>query len=381
MRKLVFLLITLTISCGTNESDNVGFITRLGTDTVAVETFEFTEQGVVVDVIVRVPELVATRYVLTYDEQGEFGRMNVYNSNPNSPFDEAEELIRQDVRDGDSLRVTYYRDEGNIDVSVPYRSGVVPFIEYTHWPFEVALRENPMQAGDSVTVPMLSGRRVMDFLLTINESGKTVIRHPFRGTMDVVRAGNDGISTLDASATTRKLLVERTENIPIQEIAQQFKKAEENGKAFGELSGAATQEFDVNGASFLVEYGSPLARGRELFGALVPYGERWRTGANRATHMSTSNDLMIGDLNVSAGDYTLFTIPEADGGTFIINKQTGQNGRSYDESRDLGRVEMQRRTSNEYIEAFTVQIIETTNGGEIQLLWGNTVYFVPFSMN
>jgi hypothetical protein len=199
--------------------------------------------------------------------------------------------------------------------------------------------------------------------------------------MDIVRAENDGISTLDASATTRKLLVERTENIPIQEIAKQFKKAEENGKAFGELSGAVTQEFEVNGADFLVEYGSPLARGRELFGTLVPYAERWRTGANRATHLSTSNDLMIGDLKVPAGDYTLFTIPEADGGTFIINKQTGQNGRSYDESRDLGRVEMQRRTSNEYVEAFTVQIMETSNGGEIQLIWGNTVYFVPFSMN
>lgn len=380
MRAFVFLLIVLTAACGSKEPANVGFITRLGTDTVAVETFEFTDNGVIADVIVRVPTLVATRYELTLDEMGGIEQMTVYDVDPNKSFADAQMIMREDTRNGDSLMVAYHQENGTVNVAVPYESGVLPFIEYTHWPFEVALRANPMQAGDSVDVPMIAGRRTLGFLLTINDEGNTVIRHPFRGTMDVVRSDIDGIETLDASATTRKLLVERTENIPIEQIAMQFKKAEENGKVFGELSGAVTQEFEVDGTNFRLEYGSPMARGRELFGGIVSYGERWRTGANRATHIRTSADIRIGDVEVPAGEYTLFTIPEAEGGTLIINNQTGQNGRSYNMEMDLGRTVMNRVVNEDYVETFTITVSDEGTGAALNLLWGNTKYTIPIEL-
>jgi len=89
---------------------------------------------------------------------------------------------------------------------------------------------------------------------------------------------------------------------------------------------------------------------------------------------------MFGDLEVPAGEYTLFTIPEQDGGTLIINKQTGQNGRSYDESRDLGRVPMEIATTDEMVEAFTISVEETEEGGELNLAWGNTVFKADFTI-
>ena len=86
-------------------------------------------------------------------------------------------------------------------------------------------------------------------------------------------------------------------------------------------------------------------------------------------------------MNVPAGEYTLFTIPEADGGTLIINKQTGQNGQTYDESRDLGRVEMTVREQEESVEGFTIIAEEKGNNGILKLMWGTTVYSIDFGIN
>ena len=79
-----------------------------------------------------------------------------------------------------------------------------------------------------------------------------------------------------------------------------------------------------------------------------------------------------------AGDYTLFSIPAASGGTLIINKQTGQNGQSYNESRDLGRVPMSIGTQNDVTENFTIKVEENANGGLIKLIWDQTVLSVNF---
>ncbi|HBQ61430.1 MAG TPA: hypothetical protein DD671_17930, partial [Balneolaceae bacterium] len=175
--------------------------------------------------------------------------------------------------------------------------------------------------------------------------------------------------------TTRKLKVKRVDDLDMQALANRFAR-----NPVGELSGAVSAEFQFRDTNFRVDFGSPQKRGRDLFGNIVPWGERWRTGANRATHFYTSNDLMFGDLEVPAGEYTLFTIPKQDGGTLIINKQTGQNGQSYDQSRDLGRVPMEISTKEEVTEAFTIRVEETEEGGQLNLIWGNTVFSSDFTV-
>ena len=58
-----------------------------------------------------------------------------------------------------------------------------------------------------------------------------------------------------------------------------------------------------------IDYGQPHARGREIFGGLVPYGEVWRLGANWATRLTLDFDVRFGDLDVPRGEYTLFLLP------------------------------------------------------------------------
>ena len=96
----------------------------------------------------------------------------------------------------------------------------------------------------------------------------------------------------------------------------------------------------ADGKTITIDYSRPSAKGRQVFGGLVPYGKEWRTGANEATTFVTTTDLMVGDKHVPAGNYTLYTIPNQQQWTLIINKQTGQWGTVYDEKQDLVRVPM-----------------------------------------
>lgn len=75
-----------------------------------------------------------------------------------------------------------------------------------------------------------------------------------------------------------------------------------------------------------LEYSSPAVKGRKIWGGVIPLGELWRTGANSATKLTFSKDVVMGDKPVPAGSYALFTIPGKDSWTIIVNKNPNQGG-------------------------------------------------------
>ncbi|WP_428235556.1 DUF2911 domain-containing protein [Gracilimonas sp.] len=377
MRNLFITFITaaLFVSCSTDDPNEGSFVTLLGNDTLAVEQFVKTDSSITAQVILRSPEVQISTYILHFDELGGIESMVQTDHSPVNGFQEDGATVRNITKVGDSLSVRVLRDEDYITYRAPFEEGLLPFIDMVHWPYELAFNKASEADQDTIIQPLLSGNRIMDFTIAEIEGDSMTVRHPFRGVMGV-RVNRDGdIQHLDAGLTTRKLKVYRTGQLDMNALANRF-----GNDPVGELSGAVSAEYSFKGANFRVDFGSPKKRGRDLFGNIVPWGERWRTGANRATHFYTSEDLMFGDLEVPAGEYTLFTIPQPDGGTLIINKQTGQNGRSYDESRDLGRVPMEISTTEETVEAFTISVEETEEGGELNLAWGNTVFKADFSI-
>jgi hypothetical protein len=73
----------------------------------------------------------------------------------------------------------------------------------------------------------------------------------------------------------------------------------------------AAETFNRAGLTDLrIVYSSPAVREREIWGALIPFGEVWRAGANAPTKLSVSTDFMFGDTAVPAGEYTLLAMPE-----------------------------------------------------------------------
>src|SRR5271170_6681247 len=96
-----------------------------------------------------------------------------------------------------------------------------------------------------------------------------------------------------------------------------------------------------DGKTINIAYSSPRAKGRKIFGGLVPYGQVWRTGANEATTFVIDADVNVGGKDVPAGSYTIFALPNPDKWSLIISKQTGEWGIPYPgESSDFGRVSM-----------------------------------------
>ncbi len=88
-----------------------------------------------------------------------------------------------------------------------------------------------------------------------------------------------------------------------------------------------------------VTYGRPSVRGRAIFGDLVPYGAIWRTGANEATTITFSNDVMIEGEALAAGTYGLFTVPGEDEWAIVFNSVSEQwGGYNYSADSDVLRV-------------------------------------------
>jgi DUF2911 family protein len=133
-----------------------------------------------------------------------------------------------------------------------------------------------------------------------------------------------------------------------------------------------------DGKTVKIDYSSPRAKGRKIFGAasekaVVPYGEVWRTGANEATTFVADTNLTVGGKAVPAGSYTIFTIPKADAWTLIISKKTGEWGTNYaGEKEDLARAPMGVSKTPAPVENFTIAFDQAGSKCMLRMEWENT---------
>ena len=136
--------------------------------------------------------------------------------------------------------------------------------------------------------------------------------------------------------------------------------------------GDASSTFQ-DGKKITVDYGRPYKRNRKIMGDLVPYGQIWRTGANAATAFSTDANLLVGGTRVPAGKYTLYTLPSEGIWKLIINKQTGQWGTRYAVSKDLARIDLQKKALPQLVDQFTISFEPRgPKATTMKLEWENT---------
>jgi hypothetical protein len=120
-----------------------------------------------------------------------------------------------------------------------------------------------------------------------------------------------------------------------------------------------------------IVYSQPLRRGREIFGQLLPYGEVWRTGANEATEITVTKDIIINGTPLKAGTYSLFTMPEKDTWTIILNSELGLWGSyNYNSKLDVLRFQVPTQSLKEVVyESFTININQKNDKAEVSLMW------------
>ena len=124
-----------------------------------------------------------------------------------------------------------------------------------------------------------------------------------------------------------------------------------------------------------VDYARPGTKGREVFGKLIPYGEIWRTGASDCSTISFNDEVTIGGKKIAKGKYSLFSIPNVEQWTIIINTDTTLHGASgYDEKKDVHRFTVKPERSARFYETFTIELSDIVkDNGMLYLIWENTM--------
>jgi Protein of unknown function (DUF2911) len=128
-----------------------------------------------------------------------------------------------------------------------------------------------------------------------------------------------------------------------------------------------------------VTYSQPHKHGREVFGKLVPFAQVWRTGANQATELTTTRDIQLNGTLLKAGTYSLFTIPEKDKWTIILNSELGLWGSyNYNPKLDVFRFHVPVQLSpGPVYEPFTIQIDQKNDKAEFIMMWDNVKVSFP----
>lgn len=147
-----------------------------------------------------------------------------------------------------------------------------------------------------------------------------------------------------------------------------------------------TVRFELNDLELEVFYNRPSKKGREIFGALVPFNEVWRTGANEATTFTTNKTLMVDGMELPMGTYTLWTVPKDSVWQVMFN--TKQYPWGVDEQMkpmrdpqfDIMEFEVPVKTLEDVVEQFTIAFDNTTDRLKLTMAWDLTKIEVPLEV-
>ena len=151
------------------------------------------------------------------------------------------------------------------------------------------------------------------------------------------------------------------------------------------LSPKETVNYSADNSDFEVIYSRPYKNGRLIFGskdegALVPFRDYWRTGANAATTFETSNDIVFNDQKLKAGKYRLYTTPNVETWKVMLNSEADKFFAisEPDYSKDILSTKVPSRSDLEIpVEQFTINFSQDSTGYKMNLVWDKTMVSIP----
>ncbi|GAA4974729.1 DUF2911 domain-containing protein [Algibacter aquimarinus] len=149
------------------------------------------------------------------------------------------------------------------------------------------------------------------------------------------------------------------------------------------LSPKDNVKFELNDLKLKVFYNRPSKKDREIFGALVPFNQVWRTGANEATTFETNETLEVDGMPLPAGKYTLWTVPKDSIWTVIFNSKQYSWGVDnemkpmWDPNYDALKIDVPVEKLNSNVEQFTIAFDNSTDNLFLTMAWDDTKVSVP----
>jgi hypothetical protein len=363
------------------------FVSTLGNDTIQVERYTRSGDRLEGDILRKVPRVQVVHYVAdlaTGRVKGIAVSTRRYGADPSTPPNFSLVALLADSSANVEVQRAGRPDSANSGTRL-YKGRAVPAIPGS--PPSVAMYEqtllfNPPVARDTIVVNLVgSGLGPNPTLKLFRRARDTVafVSSFFPGWTEVASLDATGrIAVLDAGATTVKAVTRRATGLDFDALVKSWGDYEIAHGPAGATSPADTVRATVGAANVEIAYSRPFKRGRVIFGNIVPWNQVWRTGANAATQLTTSADLMIGNTPLPAGKYTLWSLPTPTGAKLIINSQTGQWGTEYDAARDVARLDLAQTTIATPVEEFTISIVPQGTNGVLRLSWDDREYSIPF---
>jgi hypothetical protein len=166
----------------------------------------------------------------------------------------------------------------------------------------------------------------------------------------------------DATGSSINLVasVER-ENKNYAEYLDAMAKRRWNEKSFAPKTFRDTARLVLENKKIEVDYWRPYRRNRQIFGAVVPWGRVWRTGANNATQLRSDEDLEFSGNKLSNGKYSIWTYPTETGWQLILNKKAEIWGTEYDSTANIFRVPLNVEKTEKPVEILSISLLPGNN--------------------
>lgn len=389
MNRLPSALAALVLGAGSlaaqGRQEPGAFIVQLGRDTIAVERFSGTKDGINLEQVLRSPQATLRHSHLGLSPAGELTGLYVMvhpiGGAPDAPLIASTKLTVA----GDSATVEAMRGDSAMPPQKAAASkDMIPSVSMSFLPYEMATTRFRAQKGDSLAVTFINAAG-QTLPVTVKRLGadSVLLTNPFyRFHARIDRQGRI-LSLSGDPGTPFQATVRRVPTVDIDGIARAWQANEKQAHAMGQLSPADSVRATLGGATIAIDYSRPAKRGRAIFGGIVPWGQVWRTGANAATTFTTSRDVVIGGTLVPAGSYTLFSIPTQQGTTLIVSKRTkGEEGNplwgtEYKDDMDLARIPMTTTKLASPVEQFDIAIEPQDAGGLLRMRWDTLEMTVP----
>ncbi len=374
--KLLALLAALFTSSIFAQSTQRGyFVVTLGSDTIAVETYELSAFTIRGTSIARAPQTASRSYILGTNNQG----VLEYFHFATGPVGGEARFVRDIHFTDDSLQVSVTQDGSKKESSIKVAGRPYPFIADIIGPWYFAIT-NAVASKGAREFSILAGTRTPKYEIHGTVPGTLELANPNFGPIFATLDGEGRLVRFDMTRTTDKFIVERADQLDMDAVGRSFVEREKSGSPLGVLSPRDTARATIHGANILIDYGRPSARGRKVFGGVVPWGVVWRLGANAATQLITDKPLLFGKTTVAPGTYSLFALPSQGTWQLIINTQHGQWGTVYDQTKDLARLPLKTERLDQPVERFGVHIVARGNSGVLEFEWENTKASLPFDV-
>lgn len=360
----------------------VAFVTRLGADTVAFERAQWTDGRLTGTFVQTLPRMRIVDFTVGYRANGMVGDFSGTARDPE----------REGARPSGSFTVTFREDSVVAMVTRGSRTDTtrfareaapIPYLLNSWTLMEVLTRRAAKLRPDSIQFGWynLGGTPLQSAAARWRGDSLSVDFSPAVLMLRVDDAGR--LLGADGRRSTIKVVAERRADVDLEKLIEHFAERERRaGQTAATLSPRDTVRASIAGADLLIDYGRPFRRGREVWGGLVPYGEVWRTGANAATQFSTTKTLAFqGGVTISAGAYTLWSIPDKDGFELIINRETGQWGTEYKAANDVARFHVRaEQVPAPGVEELVLAIDQRGAGGALRMTWDRRQFTAPFTV-